>query len=148
MAHKLLVSGIKYPLAKACGVFYKDLQIINLVSFTTLDFLIKLHISMEVQHPFKPPHIGRASELKGRDRVLYRFLEMLPGTLAWGTILGAIILSYFTPTLMAFFIIAFCSYLTAPLGVKLTHLLPIKVTKRIFACLLIILSFKMLSSFI
>ena len=65
---------------------------------------------MEVQHPFKPPHIGRASELKGRDRVLYRFLEMLPGTLAWGTILGAIILSYFTPTLMAFFIIAFDLY--------------------------------------
>ena len=51
-------------------------------------------------------------------------------------------------SLPAFFIIAFCSYLTAPLGVKLTHLLPIKVTKRIFAFLLIILSIKMLSSFI
>ncbi|MGB5444346.1 MAG: sulfite exporter TauE/SafE family protein [Psychromonas sp.] len=51
-------------------------------------------------------------------------------------------------SLPAFFIIAFFSYFTAPLGVKLTHLLPIKITKRIFACLLISLSIKMLSSFI
>ncbi|MFT6986917.1 MAG: putative membrane protein YfcA [Psychromonas sp.] len=51
-------------------------------------------------------------------------------------------------SLPAFFIIAFCSYFTVPLGVKLTHILPIKITKRIFAFLLISLSIKMLSSFI
>ena len=51
-------------------------------------------------------------------------------------------------SLPAFFIIAFCSYFTAPLGVKLTHILPIKITKRIFSFLLISLSIKMLSSFI
>ncbi|WP_435237778.1 sulfite exporter TauE/SafE family protein [Psychromonas sp. PT13] len=50
--------------------------------------------------------------------------------------------------LPAFLIIACCSYFTAPLGVKLTHVLPINITKRIFAFLLIALSIKMLSSFI
>ena len=58
----------------------------------------------------KPPHIGRASQLTGRDRVLYRMLEMVPATLAWGTILGSILLSYFVPIWMAFFIIAFDIY--------------------------------------
>ena len=48
----------------------------------------------------------------------------------------------------AFFIIAFCSYFTAPLGVKLTHILPIGITKKIFGFLLISLSIKMLTSFI
>lgn len=58
----------------------------------------------------KPLHIGRASDLAGKDRVLYRMLEMLPATLAWGTILGSIILSYFLPIWMALFIIAFDIY--------------------------------------
>jgi len=58
----------------------------------------------------KPPHIGRASDLQGKDRFLYRLLEMLPATLAWGTILGSIVLSYFVPIWMAFFIIAFDIY--------------------------------------
>jgi hypothetical protein len=39
-------------------------------------------------HPRKPFHIGRASELSGSDRALYRFFEMIPGTLAWGTRTG------------------------------------------------------------
>jgi uncharacterized protein len=51
-------------------------------------------------------------------------------------------------SLPAFFIIAFCSYFMAPIGVKLTHILPVEVTKKIFALLLISLSIKMLSSFI
>jgi cellulose synthase/poly-beta-1,6-N-acetylglucosamine synthase-like glycosyltransferase len=58
----------------------------------------------------KPPHIGRASELVGTDRVLYRFFEILPGALAWGTIIGCILLSYFAPLYAAFFIIAFDFY--------------------------------------
>ncbi|MCI5108481.1 MAG: glycosyltransferase family 2 protein [Candidatus Pacebacteria bacterium] len=58
----------------------------------------------------KPPHIGRASDLEGSDRVLYRFFEMIPAILAWSTILGAVILSYFIPVWMAFFIIAFDIY--------------------------------------
>ena len=65
---------------------------------------------MEEIHPYKPLHIGRASELTGRDKVLYRLFEMIPGLLAWSTIIGAIVFSYFTPKLMAFFIIAFDLY--------------------------------------
>jgi len=55
-------------------------------------------------------HVGRASDLKGSDRALYRFLEMIPGLLAWITLLGTVVISYFTPTFAAFFIIAFDLY--------------------------------------
>ena len=41
--------------------------------------------------------IGRASELSGKDRVVYRLLEILPGFLSWGTILAVIFLSWLTP---------------------------------------------------
>lgn len=58
----------------------------------------------------KPIHIGRASELQGADRVLYRALEILPGALAWGSILGCIFLSYFAPVWAAIFIIVFDFY--------------------------------------
>ncbi len=56
-------------------------------------------------------HVGRASDLEKRsDRYLYRFLEMVPGLLSWGTILGAIILSFFAPMWAAIFIIVFDLY--------------------------------------
>ncbi|MEI6480617.1 MAG: glycosyltransferase family 2 protein [bacterium] len=56
-------------------------------------------------------HIGRASELeKKSDRLLYRFLEMVPALLSWGTILGSIILAYFVPVAAAIFIIVFDLY--------------------------------------
>lgn len=61
-------------------------------------------------HPHKPPHIGRASELSGTDRIIYRSLEILPGFLSWVTVIGAILFSYLTPAFMAFFIIAFDTY--------------------------------------
>jgi len=48
--------------------------------------------------------------------------------------------------LPAFFFIAFFSYFTAPLGVKLSHALPVEVVKKIFAVLLMVLSLKMLFS--
>jgi len=51
-------------------------------------------------------------------------------------------------SLPAFFFIAICSYFTAPIGVKLAHSLPVKVIKKIFSLLLILLSLKMLFSFI
>lgn len=50
--------------------------------------------------------------------------------------------------LPAFFFIAFFSYFTAPLGAKLTHLLPVNTIKKIFAVLLLFLSLKMLISVI
>ena len=49
-------------------------------------------------------------------------------------------------SLPAFFIIAFFSYFTAPLGVKLAHILPMDITKKLFGVLLILLSIKMLIS--
>jgi hypothetical protein len=58
----------------------------------------------------KPIHIGRATELVGSDRRLYRALEILPGALAWGTIIGCILLSYFAPVWAAIFIIIFDFY--------------------------------------
>lgn len=54
--------------------------------------------------------VGKASELSGNDRKLYRFLEMVPAILSWGTLFGLIILSYFYPVFVAYFIIAFDIY--------------------------------------
>ncbi|MEX0917306.1 MAG: glycosyltransferase family 2 protein [Candidatus Paceibacterota bacterium] len=55
-------------------------------------------------------HIGRASELSGRDRVLYRAFEMLPGILSWVTLIGIVLLSIFAPRFAAYFIILFSLY--------------------------------------
>ena len=55
-------------------------------------------------------HIGRATELSGRDRVLYRLFEMVPGLISWGTLLATILLSYFLPVAAALFIITFDLY--------------------------------------
>lgn len=55
-------------------------------------------------------HVGRADELSGRDRRLYRAFEILPGALSWGTILATILLSAFAPVAAAFFIIIFDLY--------------------------------------
>jgi hypothetical protein len=54
--------------------------------------------------------VGRASDLDGKDRVIYRLLEIMPGVLSWGTILGTIILSIYLPAVAAYFIIAFDLY--------------------------------------
>ena len=53
---------------------------------------------------------GRASDLDGKDRVIYRFLEVLPGFLSWGTIIGVIVLSFVKPVWIAIFIIVFDVY--------------------------------------
>ncbi|HXK35580.1 MAG TPA: glycosyltransferase family 2 protein [Candidatus Paceibacterota bacterium] len=54
--------------------------------------------------------IGRATELTGRDRFIYRWLEILPGLLSWGTLAAIIVLSFTNPDWMAIFIIAFDIY--------------------------------------
>lgn len=54
--------------------------------------------------------IGRASELAGENRWLYRTLEMLPGMLSWGFLLTLILLSFLLPAWTAIFIIAFDFY--------------------------------------
>ncbi|HAM88022.1 MAG: hypothetical protein US83_C0001G0033 [Candidatus Falkowbacteria bacterium GW2011_GWC2_38_22] len=66
--------------------------------------------------------IGKASELSGRDRKLYRALEILPGVLSWSTLLLLFIFSYIYPVWVAFFIIAFDVYwllLVVYLGIHL-----------------------------
>src|SRR3989344_4344617 len=50
--------------------------------------------------------VGRAQDLTKRsERVLYRFLEMLPGLLSWGTLLAAVLLSWLQPVAAAVFVI-------------------------------------------
>jgi hypothetical protein len=54
--------------------------------------------------------IGKATDLTGKDRKLYRTFEILPGFLSWTTLLVLIIFSYFQPVWVAYFIIAFDVY--------------------------------------
>ena len=55
-------------------------------------------------------HVAHASDLSGRDRLLYRLFEILPGVISWGTLVLVIILSVVAPTAAAYFIIAFDLY--------------------------------------
>ncbi len=54
--------------------------------------------------------IGKATELHGSSRHLYRFLEMIPGILSLGTLLLLVVFSYFKPVWVAYFLIAFDVY--------------------------------------
>ncbi|MFA5184485.1 MAG: glycosyltransferase family 2 protein [Patescibacteria group bacterium] len=54
--------------------------------------------------------IGKATDLAGRDRLIYRLLEIFPGFLSIFLLLILTILSYFKPVLVAYFIIAFDVY--------------------------------------
>lgn len=54
--------------------------------------------------------IGQASDLSGRDKRIYRALEIFPGFLSWATLLALISLSYFKPIFVAYFLIAFDVY--------------------------------------
>jgi len=53
----------------------------------------------------------RADQIKNRkDRTIYRLLEILPGFLSWGVLLGSTILSFVEPVWVAIFIICFDVY--------------------------------------
>lgn len=67
--------------------------------------------------------ISKATDLTGADRRLYRFLEMVPGILAWGTIIGLIILSATAPVGTAVFVILFDVYWLLLVVFLGTHLL-------------------------
>jgi len=54
--------------------------------------------------------IARAPDVTGRDYILYRALEMVPGALSWATLGGMVIVSYAAPVVAAFFIIVFDIY--------------------------------------
>ncbi len=69
-------------------------------------------------------HVGRATELSGRERRLYRLLEVLPGFVSWLTLIGVVLASFYAPFLAAYFIIAFAIYWvlkTAFLSYHLRH---------------------------
>lgn len=55
-------------------------------------------------------HVGRASDLTGADRNTYRFFEILPGLLSFGTLFGLAALSFFAPVVAAYFTILFAGY--------------------------------------
>ena len=55
--------------------------------------------------------IGKAPDLKNKgERRIYRAFEMLPGALAWTTLLGVVFLSWLNPVMVAIFIIVFDVY--------------------------------------
>ncbi len=54
--------------------------------------------------------VGNASGLSGKDRIIYRFFEMFPGIMAWITIIGIFVLSFYKPFYSAIFIIVFDVY--------------------------------------
>lgn len=56
-------------------------------------------------------NIGRATDLKkGKERIIYRAFEILPGALIWITLIGMVVSSWLSPIFAAYFIIAFCTY--------------------------------------
>jgi cellulose synthase/poly-beta-1,6-N-acetylglucosamine synthase-like glycosyltransferase len=55
-------------------------------------------------------HVGRATELSGRDRWLYRALEIFPGAASWLTLIALVLVSIYAPFVAAYFIIAFAMY--------------------------------------
>ena len=54
--------------------------------------------------------VGRATELTGSDRRLFRVLEILPGALSWTILIGMLLASIYAPFFAAYFIIAFSIY--------------------------------------
>jgi cellulose synthase/poly-beta-1,6-N-acetylglucosamine synthase-like glycosyltransferase len=68
--------------------------------------------------------VGRAPELSGKNRVLYRALEIFPGFASWATLIGVLLLSNYAPFIAAYFIIGFAIYWvlkTAFLSYHLRH---------------------------
>lgn len=55
-------------------------------------------------------HVGRAPDLSGSDRRLYRLLEIVPGLASWLTLIGVVVVSFYAPFFAAYFIIAFSIY--------------------------------------
>jgi cellulose synthase/poly-beta-1,6-N-acetylglucosamine synthase-like glycosyltransferase len=54
--------------------------------------------------------ISKATDLQNKGRKLYRTFEIIPGFLSWATLIVLIVLSYFKPVWVAYFIIAFDVY--------------------------------------
>ena len=69
-------------------------------------------------------HVGRASDLSGRNRIVYRFLEILPGFLSWLTLGITVLLAFVAPSAAAYIIIVFSVFWllkTIYLSIHLRH---------------------------
>jgi len=56
-------------------------------------------------------NISKASDLKDfKDRLIYRFFEILPGVISLGTLIGVLVFSWLLPFWVSIFIICFCFY--------------------------------------
>ncbi len=55
-------------------------------------------------------HVGRATDLTGSDRILYRAFEMLPAALSLTTLLGLVALAFVRPVWASYVTIAFSFY--------------------------------------
>jgi cellulose synthase/poly-beta-1,6-N-acetylglucosamine synthase-like glycosyltransferase len=60
--------------------------------------------------PYWYLHIARATDLSGRDRVMYRALEMFPGILSITTLVLFVLFAFFEPVIAAYLTIAFSIY--------------------------------------
>jgi hypothetical protein len=60
-----------------------------------------------MEYIYENCRIGKGDELKGKDYLIYRFFEILPGFLSWATILLSLLFSWTFPMQTAVFIIAF-----------------------------------------
>lgn len=52
-------------------------------------------------------HVANAKDLEGKDKFLYRTLEILPGFLSWSTLILMVVFSFYKPIWVAIFIITF-----------------------------------------
>jgi len=55
-------------------------------------------------------HVARARDLQGRDYYIYRFFEMLPAILSYGTLGAFVALSFYKPVWAAYLTIIFAAY--------------------------------------
>src|SRR3989344_4075375 len=68
--------------------------------------------------------VGRASDLESvSERIIYRALEIMPGFLAWLTLILMVVFSWVKPAWAAYFIIAFCFYWFLRIGHFSFHLI-------------------------
>ncbi|MCP6718305.1 MAG: glycosyltransferase family 2 protein [Patescibacteria group bacterium] len=66
--------------------------------------------------------LSKAEDLENpKQRVIYRFLEILPGLLSWLTLLGSFFFSWLSPIIVAIFIILFDFYWLLKIGYLSFH---------------------------
>lgn len=66
--------------------------------------------------------VSKIDDLKNpKEKLLYRFLEIFPGFLSWGTLITVLLLSWLAPVVVAIFIILFSFYWLLKIGYLSLH---------------------------